>query len=170
MMIHSVHLLPPLSPCARMQACSSIQRLHVFPACASAAQNDLHELWSLLNLLLPDVFDNSRVFHEWFASPFQRDGGAGGEGEGERTTGWRRRRRSSSSTGFIRSWSPSCCGAASRTSRGACHPRCARHTLDQVSFSLSLALVVPWVYRHVDFLLKAQQRPCACTSRRRPRE
>ncbi|XP_076907787.1 ATP-dependent helicase BRM-like isoform X2 [Bidens hawaiensis] len=37
-------------------------------------QNDLKELWSLLNLLLPDVFDNRKVFHEWFSQPFQKDG------------------------------------------------------------------------------------------------
>ncbi|EFJ30636.1 hypothetical protein SELMODRAFT_60240, partial [Selaginella moellendorffii] len=36
-------------------------------------QNDLHELWSLLNLLLPEVFDNSKAFHDWFSKPFQRD-------------------------------------------------------------------------------------------------
>ncbi|KAJ0259137.1 ATP-dependent helicase BRM [Hirschfeldia incana] len=39
-------------------------------------QNDLKELWSLLNLLLPDVFDNRKAFHDWFAQPFQKDGPA----------------------------------------------------------------------------------------------
>eukprot|EP00898_Chlorokybus_atmophyticus_P002760 jgi/Chlat1/3485/Chrsp23S03787 len=29
-------------------------------------QNDLQELWSLLNLLLPEVFDNKKVFNDWF--------------------------------------------------------------------------------------------------------
>lgn len=29
-------------------------------------QNDLSELWSLLNLLLPEVFDSRRSFDEWF--------------------------------------------------------------------------------------------------------
>ena len=29
-------------------------------------QNDLSELWSLLNLLLPQVFDNAKVFQQWF--------------------------------------------------------------------------------------------------------
>lgn len=38
-----------------------------------ALQNDLHELWSLLNLLLPEVFDNSKSFHEWFSKPFQKE-------------------------------------------------------------------------------------------------
>ncbi|KAJ7560784.1 hypothetical protein O6H91_04G145700 [Diphasiastrum complanatum] len=37
-------------------------------------QNDLHELWSLLNLLLPEVFDSSKVFHDWFSKPFQKEG------------------------------------------------------------------------------------------------
>lgn len=36
-------------------------------------QNDLRELWSLLNLLLPEVFDNSKSFHDWFSTPFQKD-------------------------------------------------------------------------------------------------
>jgi SWI/SNF-related matrix-associated actin-dependent regulator of chromatin subfamily A member 5 len=29
-------------------------------------QNNLHELWALLNFLLPDVFGDSNVFDEWF--------------------------------------------------------------------------------------------------------
>ncbi|KAL8119055.1 hypothetical protein AgCh_016530 [Apium graveolens] len=37
-------------------------------------QNDLKELWSLLNLLLPEVFDNRKAFHDWFSKPFQREG------------------------------------------------------------------------------------------------
>ncbi|RJE23628.1 complex ATPase [Aspergillus sclerotialis] len=31
-------------------------------------QNNLHELWSLLNFLLPDVFGDSSVFDEWFSN------------------------------------------------------------------------------------------------------
>lgn len=31
-------------------------------------QNNLHELWALLNFLLPDVFGDSNVFDEWFSS------------------------------------------------------------------------------------------------------
>ncbi|KAI9882556.1 MAG: hypothetical protein M1823_005703 [Watsoniomyces obsoletus] len=31
-------------------------------------QNNLHELWALLNFLLPDVFSNSQAFDEWFSS------------------------------------------------------------------------------------------------------
>ena len=29
-------------------------------------QNNLHELWALLNFLLPDVFTSSADFDEWF--------------------------------------------------------------------------------------------------------
>ncbi|XP_071741486.1 ATP-dependent helicase BRM-like [Rutidosis leptorrhynchoides] len=36
-------------------------------------QNDLKELWSLLNLLLPEVFDNRNTFHDWFSQPFQKE-------------------------------------------------------------------------------------------------
>nr|CAB3445292.1 unnamed protein product [Digitaria exilis] len=36
-------------------------------------QNDLKELWSLLNLLLPEVFDSSKAFQDWFSKPFQRE-------------------------------------------------------------------------------------------------
>jgi len=31
-------------------------------------QNNLHELWSLLNFLLPDIFESSEVFDSWFDS------------------------------------------------------------------------------------------------------
>ena len=31
-------------------------------------QNNLHELWSLLNFILPDLFDSSELFDEWFTS------------------------------------------------------------------------------------------------------
>lgn len=31
-------------------------------------QNNLHELWALLNFLLPDVFSSSDVFQKWFSS------------------------------------------------------------------------------------------------------
>ena len=38
-------------------------------------QNELEELWSLLNLLLPDVFDDAKIFSDWF--------GGGGQGKGK---------------------------------------------------------------------------------------
>lgn len=31
-------------------------------------QNNLHELWALLNFLLPDIFSNSQDFDDWFSS------------------------------------------------------------------------------------------------------
>ena len=34
-------------------------------------QNSLTELWSLLNFLLPKVFNSSETFDEWFAAPFK---------------------------------------------------------------------------------------------------
>uniref|UniRef100_A0A061QM65 SWI/SNF-related matrix-associated actin-dependent regulator of chromatin subfamily A member 5 n=1 Tax=Tetraselmis sp. GSL018 TaxID=582737 RepID=A0A061QM65_9CHLO len=40
-------------------------------------QNNLHELWALLNFLLPEVFSSSEKFDEWFSI------GVGGEGEAE---------------------------------------------------------------------------------------
>ena len=38
-------------------------------------QNNLHELWALLNFILPDIFSQSELFDEWFK---------GGEGEDEK--------------------------------------------------------------------------------------
>jgi SWI/SNF-related matrix-associated actin-dependent regulator of chromatin subfamily A member 5 len=29
-------------------------------------QNNLHELWALLNFLLPDIFSSAEQFDEWF--------------------------------------------------------------------------------------------------------
>lgn len=31
-------------------------------------QNNLHELWSLLNFLMPDLFNSSDIFDDWFAA------------------------------------------------------------------------------------------------------
>jgi SNF2 family DNA or RNA helicase len=33
-------------------------------------QNSLTELWSLLNFLLPAIFNSSANFEEWFNAPF----------------------------------------------------------------------------------------------------
>lgn len=33
-------------------------------------QNSLHELWSLLNFLLPHIFNSVQNFEEWFNAPF----------------------------------------------------------------------------------------------------
>jgi ATP-dependent helicase STH1/SNF2 len=34
-------------------------------------QNDLGELWSLLNFLLPNIFNSADNFEQWFNAPFQ---------------------------------------------------------------------------------------------------
>ena len=34
--------------------------------CRTPLQNSLHELWALLNFLVPDVFANAEQFDEWF--------------------------------------------------------------------------------------------------------
>jgi ATP-dependent DNA helicase len=44
-------------------------------------QNNLQELWSLLNFILPDVFANVDDFNEWFDFSGMIDGGGGGEGD-----------------------------------------------------------------------------------------
>lgn len=38
-------------------------------------QNSLHELWALLNFVLPKVFHSSDTFDDWFAAPFRGQGG-----------------------------------------------------------------------------------------------
>ncbi|GMH82355.1 hypothetical protein TrST_g12559 [Triparma strigata] len=39
-------------------------------------QNNLPELWALLNFLLPDVFKSVESFEEWFSKPFSETGGS----------------------------------------------------------------------------------------------
>ncbi|BDA42833.1 ATP-dependent helicase BRM [Coccomyxa sp. Obi] len=46
-------------------------------------QNDLSELWSLLNLLLPQVFDDKATFAEWFSDALGKQGAGGGGGPDE---------------------------------------------------------------------------------------
>eukprot|EP00493_Phyllostaurus_siculus_P027415 UN27762 len=36
-------------------------------------QNDLLELWSLLNFIIPDIFKSSESFQDWFEGPFSGD-------------------------------------------------------------------------------------------------
>ena len=45
--------------------------------------NDLSELWSLLNFLLPSVFNSVETFDQWFSRPFSQFGSGGAEDEGE---------------------------------------------------------------------------------------
>ncbi|XP_058078291.1 chromatin structure-remodeling complex protein SYD-like isoform X2 [Magnolia sinica] len=37
-------------------------------------QNNLEELWALLNFLLPNIFNSSEDFSQWFNKPFERSG------------------------------------------------------------------------------------------------
>lgn len=36
-------------------------------------QNNLHELWSLLNFLLPEIFSSAETFDEWFQISGEND-------------------------------------------------------------------------------------------------
>jgi ATP-dependent helicase STH1/SNF2 len=47
--------------------------------------NDLSELWSLLNFLLPSIFNSVETFDQWFSAPFAQFGGssAGNEEDGD---------------------------------------------------------------------------------------
>jgi ATP-dependent helicase STH1/SNF2 len=38
-------------------------------------QNNLPELWALLNFILPKIFNSVRTFDDWFNSPFSRETG-----------------------------------------------------------------------------------------------
>lgn len=37
-------------------------------------QNNLDELWALLNFLLPNIFNSSEDFSQWFNKPFESNG------------------------------------------------------------------------------------------------
>lgn len=40
---------------------------------SSSMQNNLHELWSLLNFLLPEIFSSAETFDEWFQISGEND-------------------------------------------------------------------------------------------------
>ena len=44
--------------------------------------NDLSELWSLLNFLLPSVFNSVETFDQWFSRPFSQFGATKENDEG----------------------------------------------------------------------------------------
>ena len=50
-------------------------------------QNNLPELWSLLNFLLPNVFESEESFDEWFSKPFVEGGRRNGEEKGPEDSG-----------------------------------------------------------------------------------
>ena len=43
-------------------------------------QNNLNELWSLLNFILPGIFNSKEQFHDWFNKPFEYEDDCGIEG------------------------------------------------------------------------------------------
>ena len=45
--------------------------------------NDLSELWSLLNFLLPTIFNSVETFDQWFSRPFAQFGESKGDDSGE---------------------------------------------------------------------------------------
>jgi len=47
-------------------------------------QNNLRELWALLNFLLPDIFSSAEVFDDWFASVEKEDDGKGNSEAGSK--------------------------------------------------------------------------------------
>lgn len=49
-------------------------------------QNNLHELWALLNFLMPDVFSTSEVFQKWFSSVEEVEAGAKESDAGKRNS------------------------------------------------------------------------------------
>jgi SWI/SNF-related matrix-associated actin-dependent regulator of chromatin subfamily A member 5 len=51
------------SCCLRIQYFALHAHLYLRPL---KPQNNLHELWALLNFLLPDIFSSSEQFDEWF--------------------------------------------------------------------------------------------------------
>ena len=50
---------------------------HAVPECKCRAnnQNNLPELWALLNFVLPKIFNSIKSFDEWFSAPFANTGG-----------------------------------------------------------------------------------------------
>ena len=57
--------------CCKLPAAGGLQtKLQGLCLCARAGtplQNNLHELWALLNFLLPEVFSSADKFDEWFS-------------------------------------------------------------------------------------------------------
>jgi len=45
-------------------------------------QNNLPELWALLNFLLPSIFNSVETFDQWFSQPFSKFGGAAATADG----------------------------------------------------------------------------------------
>ncbi len=54
--------------------CSRYKSKHRLILTGTPLQNNLSELWSLLNFLLPTVFNSSENFESWFNKPFENAG------------------------------------------------------------------------------------------------
>ncbi|XP_020297890.1 lymphocyte-specific helicase-like isoform X2 [Pseudomyrmex gracilis] len=52
--------------CMLMKTLKSMQSMNKLILTGTPLQNNLAELWSLLNFLMPDIFDNLTVFESWF--------------------------------------------------------------------------------------------------------
>lgn len=50
----------------RFQSVAELQLLSSNCTAGTPLQNNLHELWALLNFLLPEVFSSAEKFDEWF--------------------------------------------------------------------------------------------------------
>ncbi|KAJ9154438.1 hypothetical protein P3X46_027771 [Hevea brasiliensis] len=50
------------------------QSAHRLLLTGTPLQNNLEELWALLNFLLPNIFNSSEDFSQWFNKPFQSNG------------------------------------------------------------------------------------------------
>ncbi|XP_030508699.2 chromatin structure-remodeling complex protein SYD isoform X3 [Cannabis sativa] len=50
------------------------QSFHRLLLTGTPLQNNLDELWALLNFLLPNIFNSSEDFSQWFNKPFQSNG------------------------------------------------------------------------------------------------
>lgn len=56
----------------RLEKWSLLTSFHAI--CSSFSQNNLPELWALLNFVLPKVFNSVKSFDEWFNTPFANTG------------------------------------------------------------------------------------------------
>lgn len=70
---------------------SMYQSKHRLLLTGTPLQNNLPELWALLNFLLPSIFSSVETFDQWFNKPFasfktQTAGTTGGEDSGDMTT------------------------------------------------------------------------------------
>ncbi len=53
---------------------TSVSSAHRLIVTGTPLQNNLNELWALLNFILPRIFDSADNFEQWFAAPFARLG------------------------------------------------------------------------------------------------